>query len=343
MIKFDAMLEVRAHEMHTIAAIAKQAESLGFAGLWAPETKHNPLFQLLLAAEHTNHIELGTAIIVAFPRSPMTMAQAAWDLQAFSEGRFLLGLGTQVKAHIERRFSTAWEHPVAKLRDYILALRAIWNSFQTGKRLYYQGEFYKFSLMTPFFNPGPIAHPHIPIYIAGVNEGLAQLAGELCDGFHVHPAHTVKYVQEFVKPQIAIGAAKSERNLADIALASGCFVITGKDAAQMDKTREWVRQQLSFYLSTPSYRIVLDLHGWHAVGEQLSVLAARQQWADMPQLISDDMLHEFAVEAPPERLGSVLRARYAGVLDRVSSYIPYLPNEMDDVWREVIAQLNTAA
>ena len=339
-MKFDAMLEVRAADMLNIGKIARHAEEMGYAGIWTAETKHNPLFQLLLAAEHTQRVALGTAILVAFPRSPMVTAQAAWDLQAVSNGRFMLGLGTQVKPHIERRFATAWDKPVARLRDYILSLRAIWHNFQNGGRMYYAGEFYKFSLMTPFFNPGPIAQPQIPIYIAGVNEGLAQLAGELCDGFHVHPAHTVKYVQEFVKPQIAIGAAKAGRDPAAVSLASGCFIITGQDSAAMDKTRAWAREQLSFYLSTPSYRIVLEIHGWEDIGAQLSALASRQQWGDMAALISDDILNAFAIEAPPDKLGKALRQRYEGVLDRVSSYIPFVPGDADDMWRDVITEMH---
>ena len=339
-MKFDAMLEVRAADMLNIGKIARHAEEMGYAGIWTAETKHNPLFQLLLAAEHTQRVALGTAILVAFPRSPMVTAQAAWDLQAVSNGRFMLGLGTQVKPHIERRFATAWDKPVARLRDYVLSLRAIWNNFQHGGRMYYAGEFYKFSLMTPFFNPGPIAQPQIPIYIAGVNEGLAQLAGELCDGFHVHPAHTVKYVQEFVKPQIAIGAAKAGRDPAAVSLTSGCFIITGKDSTEMDKTRAWAREQLSFYLSTPSYRIVLEIHGWEDIGAQLSALASRQQWGDMATLISDDILNAFAIEAPPDKLGKALRQRYEGVLDRVSSYIPFVPSDVDDMWRDVITEMH---
>ncbi|MBO9381581.1 MAG: TIGR03617 family F420-dependent LLM class oxidoreductase, partial [Roseiflexus sp.] len=195
-MKLDAMLVVDARRLNEAGRIARAAEAVGFAGLWTPETQHNPFLPLTLAADHTAEIQLGTAVAIAFARSPMVTAQVAWDLQAFSGGRFILGLGTQVKAHIERRFGMPWDPPVPKLRDYIQALRAIWQAFQTGGKLDYRGQFYNHTLMSPFFNPGPITHPHIPIYIAGVNEGLARLAGELCDGFHVHPFHSVKYIND---------------------------------------------------------------------------------------------------------------------------------------------------
>ena len=339
-MKLDAALPVDANHLRAIASIARAAEAIGFAGLWAPETRHNPFFPLVLAAEHTQQIELGTAVAIAFPRSPMVMAQIAWDLQALSRGRFILGLGTQVKAHIERRFGMAWEPPVARLRDYIQALRAIWTAWQTGAKLDYQGRFYRLSLMTPFFDPGPIDHPHIPIYIAGVNEGLARLAGELCEGFHVHPLHSVKYITQIVRPQIAAGAARAGRPVSDVVLASSAFVITGRDEAAIERARALVREQIAFYASTPTYRVVLACHGWHDVGAQLSRLAAARRWSEMSALISDEMLEVFAVQAPLDRLGQALRERYTGVLDRVASYLPYTPGELDDAWRAIVAAVH---
>jgi probable F420-dependent oxidoreductase len=335
-MKFDAILSVDAAHLRDAARIARAAEEVGFAGLWTPETKNNPFFPLLIAAEHTERIQFGPAVAIAFPRSPMVMAQIAWDLQALSRGRFILGLGTQVKAHIERRFGMAWDAPVARLRDYISALRAIWNSWQTGTKLDYQGSHYQHTLMTPFFNPGPIAHPRIPIYIAGVNEGLARLAGELCEGFHAHPFHSVKYLNEIVRPQVAAGAERAGRSLTDVELTSSVFAITGVNEAAMAATRAMVRDQLSFYASTPTYRVVLERHGWQEVGEQLSQLAKAKRWSEMGALISDEMIEVFAVQAPLDRLGQALRERYDGVLDRVACYLPYVPGELDDAWRDVV-------
>jgi probable F420-dependent oxidoreductase len=272
----------------------------------------------------------------------MVTAQVAWDLQSLSNGRFILGLGTQVRAHIERRFGMAWESPVAKLREYVQALRAIWAAWQTGTKLDFRGRFYQHTLMSPFFNPGPISDPQIPIYIAGVNKGLARLAGELCDGFHVHPFHSVRYIEEIVRPQIAVGAAQAGRDPAAVSLASSVFVITGPNEAAMEGMRAMVRDQLAFYASTPSYRVVLERHGWEETGEQLSRLASARRWGEMGALVTDEMLEVFAVQAPFDRLGPALRARYAGVLDRVACYLPYVPGELDDVWRAaVVAVQNT--
>lgn len=338
-MKFDATLAVDTQHLRDIPAMARAAEALGFAGLWTPETQHNAFLPLALAAEHTERIDLGTSVAIAFARSPMVVAQEAWDLQALSGGRFVLGLGTQVKAHIERRYGMPWGQPVARLREYIQALHAIWSSWQTGTRLNFEGQFYRHTLMTPFFNPGPIEHPNIPVYIAGVNEGLARLTGELCDGFHVHPFHSVKYLNEVVRPQIAAGAAGAGRSASDVALVSAVFVVSGPDEASMDGMKTAVRDQIAFYASTPSYRVVLETHGWQDVGEQLSRLAAAKRWGEMGALITDDMVETFAVVAPFSKLGSALRARYQGVLDRVTAYFPYIPGELDPVWRGVIAAL----
>ncbi|HEU4322225.1 MAG TPA: TIGR03617 family F420-dependent LLM class oxidoreductase [Roseiflexaceae bacterium] len=339
-MKFDAALTQETPRLADAAAIAQAAEQIGFAGIWTQETQHNPFLPLAQAAAGTSRIELGTAVAIAFARSPMVTAQLAWDLQALTRGRFVLGLGTQVKPHIERRFGMPWEAPVAKLRDYLQAMRAIWNSWQTGERLAYRGKFYEHTLMTPFFNPGPIDHPHIPVYIAGVNEGLARLAGELCDGFHVHPFHTIRYLEQVVRPQVAAGATEAGRTLADVALTSSVFVITGPNSAAMEATRQMARQQIAFYASTPTYRVVLECHGWEGVGEELSRLAKSGEWAAMGRLITDEMLEVFAVEAPLDRLGAALKRRYTGALDRIACYLPYMPGELDDAWRAIAAEIH---
>lgn len=311
-----------------IPALAQAAEAVGFSTIWTTETQHDPFLPLTLAAEHTTRLHFGTAVAIGFARSPMTLAHTAWDLAAQSNGRFLLGLGTQVKAHIERRFGMTWpESPVGKLREMILALRAIWDCWQTDGRLNFRGEYFKLTLMAPFFNPGPIAHPHIPIYIAGVNSGLAKLCGEVCDGFHVHPFHTAAYVREVLRPAMAEGAAKAGRAPSAAQVSASVFVVTSP------AEKEFVRQQISFYASTPSYRPVLAQHGWTEVGEKLSALAARGQWADMTALIGDEMLEVFAVSAPLGELAAPLKERYAGLLDRIALYRPFAPGENDDGWR----------
>ncbi len=335
-MKLDVGLGTEGEYLQRVSVTAEAAESMGFDGLWTSETKHDAFLPLAIAADVSESVELGTSVAIAFSRSPMEVAQTAWDLQDLSNGRFILGLGTQVKAHVVRRFSMPWGRPVARLREYVLALRAIWESFQTGGPLEFEGEFYRHTLMTPFFNPGPIDHPEIPIYIAGVNTSLARMTGELCDGFHVHPFHSLEYVREVVEPAIAGGAARTGRNPEEIVLATSAFIITGEDERETSERREDVRQQLSFYASTPTYRTVMEVHGWEGVADELSGLAREKKWREMPRLITDQMLDTFAVEAAPAEVGPALKERYEGLIDRVALYIPFVPGEKDDFWRTVV-------
>ncbi|MBI2975875.1 MAG: TIGR03617 family F420-dependent LLM class oxidoreductase [Chloroflexi bacterium] len=319
-----------------VPALARRIEALGADGLFTTETQHDPFLPLALAAGHTTRLELGTAVAIAFARSPMTVAHTAWDLAAHSGGRFLLGLGTQVKPHIERRFGMAWpESPVGQLREFIAAVRAVWQSWQTGERLNFRGERYKLTLMTPFFNPGPIEHPRIPIYIAGVNAPLIKLAGETADGFHVHPYHTRRYLAEVVAPNIEAGATKAGRARADVTLAGTAFVAVGDGEAARAPMREVMRSQIAFYASTPTYRPVMALHGWEAQAGQLSALAAKGQWGEMPAVLTDDMLAEFLVEGSWADIGGKLRARYDGLLDRVALYLPFSLHEDGARWAAV--------
>src|SRR5215211_7268279 len=335
-MKLDAGLAVEGKHLPGIVEVGRAAEELGFAGLWTSETKHDSFLPLAVAANSTRRLDLGTSIAIAFSRSPMTTAQVAWDLQDLSGGRFILGLGTQVKAHIQRRFSMPWDKPASRLRDYVLALRAIWESFQTEGPLNYEGEFYRHTLMTPFFNPGPIEHPEVPIYIAGVNTRLAKLAGELCDGFHVHPFHSVEYVRRTVIPAIAEGARQADRDRGQVTLATSAFVITGENEERATEQRESVRAQISFYASTPTYLTVLEAHGWQDVGEELGKLARDKRWNEMPRLVTDEMLGAFAVEAAPDEIGPALKDRYDGLIDRVALYLPFVPGQRDEFWRTVV-------
>ena len=337
-MKFDAAIGPAS--LKKMTTMAKEIEALGFDGLWSSETAHNPFFSLCLAASSTSRIELGTAIAVAFPRSPMVTAQIAWDLAEQSDGRFILGLGTQVKPHITKRFSSTWDSPGPRLREYILSLRAIWDTFQHNKPLRHKGEFYTFTLMTPFFTPGPISTPGIPIYIAGVNPYLCKLAGELCQGFHVHPFHTTRYIRELILPNIEQGAASAGRSRADVALVCAIFVVTGENAQEIENAKAPIKQQIAFYGSTPTYRPVLELHGWGAVADELNNLSRQGLWFDMATLISDEMLHEFAVVAPREQLARKVRERYEGLLDRVSYYFPFESGVNEALWRDAIAVMS---
>ncbi len=320
--------------LNSVPAYAMAAEDIGFDGLWTTETQHDPFLPGALIAEHTGRMQFGTAVAIGFARSPATLAYTAWDLAQASGGRFILGLGTQVRAHIERRFGMTWPaSPVNKLREQIGAIRAFWHAWQSGERLNFRGEYYKLTLMTPFFNPGPCQYPDIPIYIAGVNTGLARLAGEAADGFHVHPLNSARYLREVIIPAIAEGARKAGRERDAVAVSVSAFVVTN---AQEDA---FTRQQIAFYASTPSYRRVFALHGWEDVAERLSEHAARGRWGEMSDLISDEILHSFAVVAAPAEVPHTLSERYHGLADRLTLYIPYTPGERDDFWRRVIEAL----
>jgi probable F420-dependent oxidoreductase len=327
-MKFDTTLPPIG--LKDVPAIAKAAEEIGFDALWTQETQHDPFLPGALIAEHTARLHFGTGIAVSFARSPANLAYTAWDLAAQSGGRFLLGLGTQVKAHIERRFGQLWpESPVRKLREQIEVIRAFWNCWQNGTKLNYRGEYYKITLMSPFFNPGPIEHQDIPIYIAGVNTGLARLAGELCEGFHAHPFHSIRYVKEVILPAIEEGAKKAGRKQEDISVAMTAFVATSPEEMN------FARAQVSFYASTPSYRPVMDLHGWAGVAEKLSAHAAKGEWMEMPMLITDEMLKEFCLVTEEDNLADELKKRYEGIADRLSIYTPFVPGEKDSRWKRL--------
>lgn len=325
------------HDLNDMEILTKAAEAIGFDGLWTSETSHDPFFPLVLAAEHSQQMNLGTAIAVAFPRSPTMLAHIAWDLARYSEGRFIMGLGTQVRAHNERRFGVKWEKPVQKLRETILAMRAIWDCWQNGTKLKVKGEFFNLSLMTPFFSPQPHDYANIPIYISAVNKLMLQLAGELCEGVHLHPLHTVRYLEEFALPQIQTGLEKTGRKREDITLASGIFVIPTDDIKPASHHEAYVRQQISFYMSTPAYRVVQNLHHWEALSKQLSQLAREGKWKEMPNLITDEMLDAFAVSGTWAELPDKVQQKYGNLLDRVSYYMPFVPGENDQGWYDTIA------
>jgi probable F420-dependent oxidoreductase len=335
-MKFDVNIAV--NRLDETLPIARAVEEYGFNGLWTTETTHNPFLPLALAATVTEKAQLGTGIAVAFARSPMTTAQIAWDLAAQSNGRFVVGLGTQVKAHVTRRFGMEWAAPAPRLKEYVESMRAIWASFQNGERLYYKGEHYQFSLMTPFFNPGPIDNPRIPVYIAGVNEVMCRTAGEVADGFHVHPFHTPTYLRDFILPNIERGAQSNGRTLADVERCCAVFVVTGSTPEEIQNNAVAVKSQIAFYASTPSYRAVMDMHGWGDLHETLYGMSKSGQWAEMWEQISDEMLAHFAVVAPVDELAAAVQARYTGLLTRVGYYHPFDPSNQEQaaLWRGAV-------
>jgi len=324
------------HDLKGIGAFAEKAEAMGFDGLWSSETRHDPFLPLAVAATRTSRLKLGTAIAVAFPRSPMILAYTAWDLQAASDGRFILGLGTQVKGHNERRFSVKWESPGPKLREVIQALRVIWACWQSGTKLDFRGQFYTFTLMTPFFQPPPIAHPKIPIFIAGVNPYMARLAGELCDGLHVHPFHSAKYLREVLVPAVEEGLRRSGRKRTDIQLAASVFTIMGDTEKEIAEAKQAVKEQIAFYGSTRTYEGVLAAHGWQDLSPKLHRKSVEGDWQGMTDLITDGMLDAYAVSGTYETMASRIKERYAGFLDRVWLYRHAQPTLDDPRWEKLI-------
>jgi len=333
-MKFDASLLV--HDLEQMPALARFADETGFDGIWTFETAHEPFLALVLAAEHSCRLSVGTSIAVAFARSPAILAYLAWDLARFSKGRFILGLGTQVRGHNERRFGVKWEKPVEKMREVILAVRAIWDCWQHRTRLNFQGEFFKLNLMTPFFSPEPHEYHRIPIFVAGVNRRMCQLAGELCEGFHAHPLHTARYLRERVITNIETGLSKAGRLRRSIEVSSSIFVIPTDDSQQAAKYENEIREQIAFYASTPPYRPVFDLEGWGDVADELKAKAARGQWNELPLLITDEMLDRFVLRGAWADLPEKVLQKYDGLLDRVSYYFPIVPGENEDGWRSTV-------
>ena len=330
-----------AQSLGAIAAAGERAERLGFDVVNTPEAGHDPFLPLPIVAEHTRRIRLGTNVAVAFPRSPLATAQVAWDLQHLSGGRFQLGLGTQVKGHIERRYATPWTGaPGPRLREYILCMQAMFKSFQNPREpVYFEGEHYRYTLMSPFFNPGPIEHPDIPIYIAAVNTYNARLCGELCAGLRAHPVATFAYSRDVIMPAIAEGAARAGRSLADIDVVGSPFLAVAADAEGVEKAKSALKQHIAFYASTRSYHSVLSYHGWEDLGAKLHRLSVEGKWTELPLQITDDMLQEWAIVGTYDELAPRLRERAAGSYTSVLLDLPKALSRDDDRVAQIVAEL----
>ncbi|HSH10857.1 MAG TPA: LLM class F420-dependent oxidoreductase, partial [Ilumatobacter sp.] len=305
---------------------AGELEAAGYSGAWTAETSHDPFLPLAVAAAATSQIELGTSIAVAFARNPMLLANIGWDLQTLSQGRFVLGLGSQIKPHITKRFSMEWSQPAARMREMVLAIRAIWDTWQNGTPLQFRGDFYRHTLMTPFFAPpasdlGEFGLPKV--FLAGVGELMTEVAGEVCDGFFCHGFTTEKYLREVTIPALERGRAKAGKSMDGFEIVGPSFVVTGTNDEEMDKAIAGTRQQIAFYGSTPAYRKVLDIHGWGGLQDELNTLSKQGKWVEMGALIDDEVLNTFAVVGAPEQIAPELGRRYADVISRISFYAPY--------------------
>ncbi|HUZ42239.1 MAG TPA: TIGR03617 family F420-dependent LLM class oxidoreductase [Acidimicrobiales bacterium] len=318
-----------------VGADARALELAGYDGAWSAETGHDPLLIVAGAATATTTLELGTGIVVAFARSPMITATMANDVQLLSRGRLLLGLGSQIKPHIEKRYSMPWSHPAPRMREYVLAMRAIWACWNEGVALNFRGEYYRHTLMSPFFNPGPNPYGAPKVYLAAVGELMTEVAGEVADGLLVHPFTTERYIREITLPALERGLAKSGREPKDFPISFSGLVATGENDEELEDATRQVRGQIAFYGSTPAYRGVLELHGWGDLQSELNALSKTGQWELMGELIDNDVLNAFSVVAMPDDVGAVVRERLNDVISRFSIYAPYA---LSDTARQAIVE-----
>jgi probable F420-dependent oxidoreductase len=302
-------------------APVRAAEHDGYDALWFGETAHDPLTSIALAAGCTSRMQLGTGVAIALARSPMTLAATANDLQLATQGRLLLGLGSQVKAHVTRRFSMPWVAPVSQMREFVLALRAIWHSWHQGERLDFRGEYYSHTLMTPFFNPGPNPYGPPPVLLAGVGAKMTEVAGEVADGFMCHGFATERYLRDVVLPSLRCGRERAHRSMAGFEVSGLPFVVTGSTEEQFRQAAVGVREQIAFYAATPAYRGVLDLHGWGDLQPELNAMTKAGRWSQMGGLIDDEMLNAFAVVAEPDQVAAQVLARYGDLFTRLHLYL----------------------
>ncbi len=311
-------MTVPTDDLAIVRSVYPQLEEVGYERAFSFEAKHDPFVPLAVAAEHTSRIGLGTAVAIAFARTPMTLANVAWDLQTVTEGRFTLGLGSQIRPHIEQRFSMPWSRPAQRMREMVLAIRAIWDSWSTGSDLDFRGEFYTHTRMPPAFDPGPNPHGRPPILIGGVGPAMTAVAGEVADGLLVHPVNTRRSLQEITLPALREGASRAGRSVDDLELVCVTIIVTGADEAQFEASREAVRKQLAFYGTTPAYQPVFRLHGYGDMYPELTHLARQGRWDDMAGLVDDELIETIAVVGEPREVASRLQERLEGISDSVS-------------------------
>lgn len=330
--------------LRELTDLGRRAQDLGYDGLWSAESAHDPFLPLVAAAQNTSSLALGTAITVAFARNPMSLAYTARDMQELTAGRFLLGLGSQVRPHIERRFDMPWSKPAARMREYVEAMRAIWTAWATGDRLDFRGDFYNHTLMTPFFAPPPSQWGTPPIYLAAVGEQMTITAGAVCDGVLPHPFTTPEYLRERTVPALRRGLAEGRRQDGACAVSLAGLIACGRTEEELATAVSGVRRQLAFYGSTPAYHRVLEQHGWAELGAELNRLSrttSEQRWQQMADLIDDDVLGTFAIVAEPDELGPAIEQRFGDLVDRFSFYAPYEHDE--ELWQPAIEHLAASA
>ena len=319
------------------AAAAVQAEADGYDGWFAVETQIDPFLGCALAAERTEKLEIGTGIAVAFARNPMTVALQANDVQALSGGRFILGLGSQIKPHITRRYSMEWSKPAARMREFVLAIRAIWDTWATGAPLNFEGDFYTHTLMAPFFDPGPNPHGNPKVMVAGVGPLMTQAAGEVADGLLVHGFSTERYLREATLPNLEKGFEKAGRTREGFEITAPAFVVAADTEEQMAEGVKTIKDQIGFYGSTPAYKPVLEMHGWGDLGDELKAMTKQGEWDKLGSMIDDEVLHTFAVVGTPEDAIAEVKKRYGDVCTRITLVLP--PDRDEARWAKLFDEL----
>jgi probable F420-dependent oxidoreductase len=329
-------------DIHSVVAQAAKVEALGYDNLMFEETKDDPYVVMALAAQATKRIGIGSAVAIAFPRSPAVTAMSAWTLQKLSRGRFILGLGTQVRAHIERRYGMPWSAPGPWMRDYVECVRAIWQGWQNGKQPAHRGHHYNVSLSVPLFDPGPLEQPDIPIHLAAVNPYMCMVAGEVADGLRPHPVCTAQYIEQTMWPAVRKGAARRGRDLGDFAVSIKPLIATAVDAESLAAKIQDIRARVAFYASTPAYRAAFAAHGLGDLADELKLLSRAQRWEEMPAYINDDVLHRYACVGTYDEIADILVDRYAGLVSNVEFSIP-VDNDADATQlQRMIATLRAA-
>jgi len=319
--------------------IFPRLEEIGYDGAFSFEAKHDPFLPLAVAAEHTRTLTLGTAIAIAFARNPMNLANLAYDLQVLTAGRFILGLGSQVRPHIEKRFSSTWSKPARRMREIVLAIRAIWSCWEEKGDLDFRGEFYRHTLMIPAFDPGPNPFGLPRIFTGGFGPRMTEIAGEVCDGFIAHPFNSRKSLQELTLPALERGLRKSGRSRDALDVVCATIVATADTEEELERIRNIVKKQLAFYGSTPAYRPTLDCHGWGELHTELNALSKRGRWDEMAELIDDAMVDAIAVVKPRSEVARALRDRLRGIADGVSLTNNRAPDP--DHWADIVAALRS--
>ncbi|CAM3130433.1 TIGR03617 family F420-dependent LLM class oxidoreductase [Mycobacterium colombiense] len=341
MVHLDATLS---DDLDVAAEEARHIEADGFRTVWLGESKYDPFLRCYAAATATERLRVGTAVAIAFGRSPLTVASTGYDLARYSRGRFILGLGSQVKSHIERRFSMPWSRPAARMREFVCALRAIWDTWNNDAPLDFAGDFYTHTLMPPFFRPA--AHPFgpPPVYLAAVGERMTEIAGEVSDGLFFHPFNTVRYLEEITLPAVARGRERAGKTLDGFAVCGPVLTAVGRTEAELDNAIAGVRNQIAFYASTPAYRPVLELHGWVSVAEELTAMTKQGRWNELAALVDDDMLHTVAVVGDVDQVSRALVERFGPIASSISFSTPYQHDR--SIWPEVarkVAEVGTHA